>query len=106
MDELSDIAKYVWMLTVAAIGGLVGFITKLNPTLKGKALKERVLLLILGMINSMFIAYIVYEFCLYTFESSRLSIAFAGLASFVGTDLAVLLQRKFLELITRKIDGI
>lgn len=101
-----EIWKWIWFLIVAFTGGVVGFITKISPTLKGRPFKAKWKALCMGMINSMFIAYITYEILMSIINKQGLSVALAGMAAFTGTDLLIVMQNKIIELIKRKIDGI
>ena len=60
----------------------------------------------MGMINSMFIAYISYEILLSVIDNHGLAVAFSGMAAFTGTDLLIITQNKIVELVKRKIDNI
>lgn len=93
--------KYAWLAAVAFIGAVTGYLTKARG-LYGAARKERFKLFILGVTTSMFISYITYELSLYFFHANGLSVALAGLASFTGTDFAVVLEKGFLDFIERK----
>lgn len=106
MENFNELIKYAWMAFVAFLGGTVGFITKISPTLKGHDLKQKLTAYGMGLITSMFVAYVVYEVSLYLTSSERLAIALAGLASFAGTDLLVICQQKLIETVKRKFDKI
>ena len=83
-----------------------GFITKISPTLKGRSFRAKFMALCMGMINSMFIAYISYEILLSLIDKQGLAVALAGMAAFTGTDLLIITQNKIIELIKRKMDTI
>lgn len=106
MEHFNEVMKYGWMACVAFLGGTVGFITKISPTMKGEDLRKKIYVYCMGLITSMFVAYVVYEVSLYFTSSEGLAVALAGLASFAGTDLLVILQQKFVEIIKRKLDKI
>lgn len=102
----SEIWQWIWLFCVSFIGGAVGFITKISPTLKGKPFKERITALSLGMINSMFIAYITYELLIGIIDRQGLAVALSGMAAFTGTDLLIIMQNKIIDIVKRKIDSI
>ncbi len=103
---MEDVFKYLWMAVVAAVGGTIGFISKISPRLTGQALHTKIRAYLMGLVTSMFVAYITYEGSLFFIHSERLSVALAGLASFAGTDLLVILQQNFIEVIKRKLGGV
>ena len=78
---------------------VVGFITKISPTLKGRSFRAKFLALCMGMVNSMFIAYISYEILMSIIDKQGLAVALAGMAAFTGTDLLIIMQNKIIELI-------
>lgn len=99
-----EVWQWIWFFIVAFSGGIVGFITKISPTLKGKSFRRKFIALFMGMINSMFIAYITYEILLSLLHNPNLSVALSGMAAFTGTDLLLVVQNRLIDLIKRKID--
>ena len=45
----------------------------------------------MGMVNSMFIAYISYEILMSIIDKQGLAVALAGMAAFTGTDLLIIM---------------
>lgn len=106
IQENAELIKFIWLIIVSVMGGFVGFITKVNPTLRGKKLKERLFILFLGIINSGFVGFITYHIVFYFTKENGLSVALSGVAAFSGTDLLVVVQAKLIDLIKRKFDNI
>lgn len=106
MEHFEELTKILWVLVVSAFGGFVGFITKVNPTLRGKKLKERLFVLFLGIITSGFVGYITYHLIFYFTHENGISVAASGIAAFSGTDLLVVVQAKLIEVIKRKLDNL
>ncbi len=102
----TEIWQWIWLFLVSFTGGVVGFITKISPTLKGRSFRAKFAALCMGMINSMFIAYISYEILLSIIDKQGLAVALSGMAAFTGTDLLIITQNKIIELIKRKMDNI
>ena len=102
----AEIWQWLWLFIVSFTGGVVGFITKISPTLKGRSFRAKFMALCMGMINSMFIAYISYEILLSLIDKQGLAVALAGMAAFTGTDLLIITQNKIIELIKKKMDTI
>ena len=98
--------KSVGKIFAIIFGGVVGFITKISPTLKGRSFRAKFAALCMGMINSMFIAYISYEILLSIIDKQGLVVALSGMAAFTGTDLLIITQNKIIELIKRQMDNI
>lgn len=105
-DISAEIWQWIWLFLVSFTGGVVGFITKISPTLKGRSFRAKFAALCMGMINSMFIAYISYEILLSIIDKQGLAVALSGMAAFTGTDLLIITQNKIIELIKRKMDNI
>ncbi len=105
-DLSSEIWQWVWLFFVSFAGGVIGFITKISPTLKGRPFRAKIAALCMGMINSMFIAYISYEILLSIIDRQGLAVALSGMAAFTGTDLLIIMQNKIIELLKRKVDTI
>lgn len=102
----AEIWQWIWLFLVSFTGGVVGFITKISPTLKGRSFRAKFAALCMGMINSTFIAYISYEILLSIIDKQGLAVALSGMAAFTGTDLLIITQNKIIELIKRKMDNI
>lgn len=102
----AEIWQWIWLFLVSFTGGVVGFITKISPTLKGHSFRAKFAALCMGMINSMFIAYISYEILLSIIDKQGLAVALSGMAAFTGTDLLIITQNKIIDLLKRKMDNI
>ena len=94
----AEIWQWLWLFIVSFTGGVVGFITKISPTLKGRSFRAKFMALCMGMINSMFIAYISYEILLSIIDKQGLAVALAGMAAFTGTDLLIILKSNLIRL--------
>lgn len=107
-DKISDVPDsvktYLWLLLVALIGSLVGFITKTLKTLSGQSLLAKIRVLFASMLSSMFIAYIVFEVLSATIQRQGLVVAVSGFAAYIGTDLLIIMQERLIEKIKNKID--
>ena len=109
-DKLQDIPdevkKFIWLMIVSFVGGLVGFITKTTKTLQNKPLKDKLYNLVISMLSSMFIAYITYELIKTTIDREGLAVAISGFMAYVGTDILIIIQDRLIEKIKTKIDAL
>ncbi len=103
--DINELFKYLWLGTVAFIGGVTGYLVKVKTT-ENQSRCDRVKLFILGVTTAMFISYITYEAAMFFLKSNGISVALAGLASFTGTDFAVALEKAGLDFITRKMKNL
>lgn len=103
-DWIQTVMSYIWICVVAFLGSTVGFIVRFGKYADFSA-KKKVTTYFLGIITSMFTAYVAYEFSFYIIENERVSIALAGLASFAGTDLLVFLQNELFEHLKKRLSG-
>lgn len=101
-----EIKQLIWLAFVSFIGGFVGFTTRANKALKEKKLYQKIYILFMSIISSMFIAYITFEVILTSINNQRLAIALAGFAAYSGTDLLIVLQEHIIEKIKNKIDNL
>lgn len=101
-----EIKQLIWLAAVSFIGGFIGFATKTHKTLKEKKLYQKIYLLFISIISSMFIAYITFELIMTSIDNQRLAIALAGFAAYSGTDLLIIVQERVIEKIKNKIDSI
>lgn len=101
-----EIKQILWLIIVSFIGGLIGFATKAHKTLKEKKLYQKIYLLFISILSSMFIAYITFELIMTSINNQRLAIALAGFAAYSGTDLLIIVQERLIEKIKNKIDSI
>lgn len=102
----SEIWQWIWLFLVSFVGGVVGFFTKISPKLRGRPFRDKFRALCLGILNSMFIAYISYELFISILDRQGLAVALSGMAAFTGTDLLILLQDKVIEVIKRRFDSL
>lgn len=103
--ELPESVKtYIWLAIISLVGGFVGFITKNSHKLKDKSFIQKVGIHFTAIISSMFISYIVFQLLYCTTLKQGLSVAVAGIAAYMGTDVLVILQDKLMEKLKSKID--
>ncbi len=101
-----DLKQLLWLFFVSFFGGVVGFVTKNSKTLENKRLSQKIWLLIVSMMSSMFIAYITYELMLLVIEKQGVAVAISGFAAYMGTDILIIIQERLVEKIKSKIDSI
>lgn len=99
---VQEILQYLWISVIALLGSTVGFITRFGKYADFSS-KKKILTYVLGIITSMFTAFITFEIVLYVIGNERVAVALSGLAAFAGTDLLVFLQNEFLEHVKRKL---
>ena len=102
----AEIWQWIWLFLVSFTGGVVGFITKISPTLKGRSFRSKFAALCMGMINSMFIAYITFELVRLGIDKQGVAVAISGFAAYMGTDILIIVQERLVEKIKSKIDSI
>lgn len=100
---IQQILQYAWICVIALIGSTVGFIVRFGKY-QDFTCKKKITTYILGVITSMFTAYVTYEICFYVVENDRVSVAIAGLASFAGTDLLVFMQNEVFEYLKKRLN--
>ena len=100
-----DVRHIIWLFIVSFIGGFIGFATKTHKTLANKNIYQKIYVLFISIISSMFIAYITFELIITGTNNQRLAIAIAGFAAYSGTDLLIILQERIIEKIKSKIDN-
>lgn len=101
-----EIKQMLWLFVVSFIGGFIGFATKTHKTLVNKKIYQKLYILFISILSSMFIAYITFEIIMIGVESQRLAIAIAGFAAYSGTDLLIIMQERLIEKIKNKIDNL
>lgn len=101
-----EIKQILWLFVVSFIGGIVGFVTKNSKTLEGKSWKQKLWVLFVSMISSMFIAYITFEIVRQGINKQGVAVAISGFAAYMGTDILVVVQERLVEKIKSKIDSI
>ncbi|TQR29166.1 hypothetical protein DMB92_08495 [Campylobacter sp. MIT 99-7217] len=101
--KLEDVFVYIILMLVSLIAGLVGIITK-NKLSKALNLKGKFALFLKGMLGSMFVAYLVFEFVSYLNFDTKLSVAVGGFAAYMGTDALLKIEQLLEKLINKKLD--
>lgn len=101
-----EIRQALWLVLVSFAGGVVGFVTKNSKTLEGKSWRQKLWILFVSMISSMFIAYITFEIIRMFVERQGVAVAIAGFAAYMGTDILIIIQERLVEKIKNKIDSI
>lgn len=104
LNEVGEIIGQLgWLLIISGIGGFLGFVNKGMDVLKGRPLWKQIYLFIVGVVSSMFIAYVCFEILEQFTQNHRLSVAISGFAAYIGTDLLVVLQAAVIDKIKEKI---
>lgn len=100
-----ELLQFIWLMSVALFGAVVGFITKQHKVLLSGLPKIRLSAFIIGsVVSSLFIAYITFELLMHFAAPTRLSIAIAGMAAYVGNDLLIVLQEAIITKLRDKIN--
>lgn len=103
--ELPESVKtYIWLSIISLVGGFVGFVTKNSHKLQNKSLMQKIGIHITAIISSMFISYVVFQLLFCTTGKQGISVAIAGIAAYMGTDVLVIIQDKLMERLKAKID--
>ncbi|TEY00213.1 phage holin family protein [Campylobacter sp. US33a] len=103
--KIEDYFIYFALLIVSIIAGIVSIFTK--EKLAGcEKPKCKFKLFLQGMIGSMFVAYLAFEFASYFDLGMKMSIAVGGFAAYIGTDALVKLEQWIEKLINKKIDKV
>lgn len=100
-DFLDIFGMWLWLIFVSIIGGLLGLISRNDLT--NLPFSKKLKALFLGVVTSMFVAYIVYELSLYIFNKEALSVAIAGLAAYMGTNALVALENALIAYIEKRV---
>ena len=101
-----EIKHFFWLMVVSFVGGIVGFVTKNSKTLEDKNWKQKLWVLFVSMISSMFIAYITFELVRLGIDKQGVAVAISGFAAYMGTDILIIVQERLVEKIKSKIDNI
>lgn len=102
---MKNMLTMVWLAGLAFIGGSLGFASRFKKLHDGIVSKPRMLYYYsLSVAGSMFVAYIVYEVAFYISNATGISVAIAGFASYVGTDVLVNAQTMILDTLRKLID--
>lgn len=88
---------YLWLFGVALVGGILGYLGDEKDKSLTRAQKLRVF--IVGVIGSMFTAYITFFIAFHFIPNQELCVAIAGLAAWSGTDLLLALEKKLKKMI-------
>jgi hypothetical protein len=89
----------MWLLAVAIIGGALRLMAKKE---KPSDAKQRVTDFGMGLIGSVFTAYITFEFIYGYFGNVRVAVSVAGVAAWMGTDALIALKTIIFEFLKRK----
>jgi hypothetical protein len=89
----------VWLFAVAIIGGIIRLAGKKE---KPQNAKQRVTEFILGLVGSVFTAYLTFEFIYGYFENVRVAVSIAGIAAWMGTDALIALKTIIFEYLKKK----
>lgn len=87
------------------MGAVTGYLAKVKD-MEQKSFKEKAKLFALGVTTSMFISYITYEGAYYFLQANGICVALAGLASFMGTDFVVAVEKAVIDFIVGKIKSL
>lgn len=90
---------WAWFLFVALIGGVLGYFAK-NKTPISKT--ERLRGLAIGILTSMFAAYVTFQIAFYYLHSENVSVAIAGVAAWMGADAFLTLEKIILNTLNKK----
>lgn len=90
---------WAWFLFVALIGGILGYFAKNKAPLSKT---ERLRGLAIGILTSMFAAYVTFQIAFYYLHSEDVSVAIAGVAAWMGTDAFLTLEHFFLNTLNKK----
>lgn len=85
-----EVLYYIWLLIISFIGGVLNYIKR-----KAKGSKFSLGAFILGVVSSMFVAYLTFEIGNFYFENEKFAVALAGLAAWMGTDALVGLEEVY-----------
>lgn len=85
-----DILYYLWLLIISFIGGVLNYIKR-----KAKGNSFSLSAFLVGVVSSMFVAYLTFEIGNFYFGSEKFAVALAGLAAWMGTDALVGLEEVF-----------
>jgi uncharacterized membrane protein (UPF0136 family) len=93
---------WAWFLFVAIVGGFLGYITKnKRPATRKELLRG----LAIGMLISMFAAYITFKIAFFMFANEDVSVAIAGVAAWMGTDAFLTLEKWATTILNTKKEG-
>lgn len=85
---------WAWFLFIALVGGILGYFAK-NKAPISRA--ERLRGLAIGVLTSMFAAYVTFQIALYYFQNENISVAIAGVAAWMGADAFLTLEQIILN---------
>ncbi len=88
-------ASYVWLVAISIVGGVLNYIRN-----KDEDKKRSIKRFLVGMVSSMFAAYITFELVTYLSGSERVAVALGGLAAWMGTDALLALEAAYKKKIT------
>lgn len=90
---------WLWFLFVALIGGFLGYIAKnKRPATRKELLRG----LAIGILISMFVAYLTFKIAYFFFANEDVSVAIAGVAAWMGADAFLTLEQIILNTIGKR----
>jgi hypothetical protein len=89
----------IWLFGIAMIGGALRLMQKKQMHLSAK---ERAVDFSVGLLGSIFTAYITFEFVYGYWDNVRVAVSVAGVAAWMGTDALIALKSIIFEFIKRK----
>lgn len=95
----------MWIVGMAAVGSVVGFFTKYRGKLYILERWHKIQFFFINTISSIFVAFVSFEL-LYHFvtEKIKVCLVISSIMAYIGSDLLILTQEKFVEKIKDKID--
>lgn len=93
---------WAWFIFVAVVGGLLGYIAKnKRPATRKELLRG----LAIGMVISMFAAYLTFKIAFFFFANEDVSVAIAGVAAWMGADAFLTLEKWITTISNTKKEG-
>jgi len=90
---------WAWFLFIALVGGILGYFAKNKAPVSRT---ERLRGLAIGILTSMFAAYVTFQIAFYYFHSENVSVAIAGVAAWMGADAFLTLEQIILNKTNKK----
>lgn len=90
---------WAWFLFITLVGGILGYFAK-NQAPVSRA--ERLRGLAIGILTSMFAAYVTFQIAFYYLHSENVSVAIAGVAAWMGADAFLTLEKIILNKTNKK----
>lgn len=100
MIDVEKVTLWAWLVFVALVGGLLGYIKKHGSTPATPI--ERTKDVLFGVAASMFVAYVTFQIGFYYLQNADVCVALAGVAAWMGTDALVALEGALLNFIQKR----